>query len=247
MCVKDIQSQSTIVDELVGCLEKFVCYLPERIGTHNVASYLSKLNSSLEILKKEEIDNDISTMLKKQIEHVCVVSEVLFTENISESSCNGCFLYSCSSLIDKGITEYLSSPGWLILLRAMKQSAKKNGGKFLRVFFIKIDQIKFSDLLPLEKIIILHLKNGIEVCLLEDDQLNSEYRQKRNMAWLNGKVLINATNQIDWDLDITKNTTDIDDAREKYNFFMKKSVFMFFPNKIHEVKEVLLDIFNLKL
>ena len=232
------------IDSLSDVLKDLITE-PTAHGLIDGKSYLSYLNKEILILEDHGNTNDITKLLKNQIKQFCINSEIYFTNKIAEEKINTQFLYSDSSLIDIGINEYLEDEGWMTLLYLMGQSFRQFGGEFIRCFFLKIKPLNTNELLSLVKIIKAHLKNGIKVAIVDDDDVPNELKFKRNMALLGKKVLLHATDQISWDLSLNNSKSTISYAYDQYYFFrnIAKHTFTIVDNE-KKIIEILSSIFN---
>lgn len=231
------------IEPLEESLNKFIRILPKITNSIDAILYVNRLHKDIRQCIEKGSSGQVIEILKKEIENLCFISELFFTNEIIESFRGGIYLYSCSSLVDAGICAYLSNPGWLTLLRTMGMASRK-GGRFLRTFFIEVRKLDMAELIALEKIISCHLKCGVDVALLDQKKIPLQYMTHSNMAWLNNSILISATDQIQWDLDITQNKSNMSTAREKYNFFETNATYLFTNREINFLSFMLSEIFQ---
>jgi hypothetical protein len=217
-------------ETLIGSLNNLISAEPHNAGFIDPKDFLSRLRREVSILEDNGTDGTVG-LLKNQIKEFCIMSELYFTQKTAEDLKGGSFLYSCSSLIDNGVAEYFSDAGWLLLLRGMRQAKRESGGEFMRVFFIDRRTLSGAELESLAQIVDAHLKSGVSVGFADDRMITGDARIKRNMALLGSKALISATDQIQWDLDFTRQPSDLTTSRDKYLFFVDSAFLIVRPDQ----------------
>lgn len=235
-----VQADSSRLLEVV---DKFLRDTPNANHYLDVHSHLSNLRKEIAILEDIGDPDGVTDLLKKQIKDCCIISEDYFTGAVASTMGKGRFLYACSSLIDCGYTQYVTDPGWLLLLRRMGQAARFTRGEFIRVFFIELRPLLDAELTALTQIITRHLQQGIHVGLIEDSAIAGDSRIKRNMALLGHRILLHATDQVQWDLDITPYRQDLKDADEKHSHFLRNLLYRFTPKDSGQVATILRELF----
>jgi transcriptional regulator with XRE-family HTH domain len=163
-------------------------------------------------------------MLLSLIKQFCVLSEVYLTDQIAGST-DQPLLYSCSALVDEGPGSYRNDPAWNVLLKEMGRAASQYDRHVLRVFFL--DPVKMSqssDYDDVAHVVQQHLRQGVNVALLDQRSVDISLLAKRNVAWIGGEVLLDATDQISWDLDVTRYRRSISDAREKLDHYLNSAL-----------------------
>ena len=212
-------------------------------GLIDAPAYLRMLRREVDRLEGDEENRHIVAWLKGQIKNFCITCEIYFTHQTSERLEGGHFLYACSGLLDHGPTTYLQDTGWLTLLRSMSQAQRRHEGHFLRVFFLEFGPLSRTDFMSIGEVIQRHLRHGVDVALMDQSAIPPDVRVKRNMAWLNGSLVMLATDQIQWDLEITHHQTAISSAREKHDFFVKHAVYTFSHDVSEPIMPILADLY----
>ena len=209
----------------------------------NAPDYLRMLRQTVSEFEHSAGAAEMVVRIKEEIKSFCISSESYFTRKTAEDKGGGDFLYACSSLIDRGYRAYLQDRGWQNLLWTMGQVAEQYGGHFARVFFVDFEPLHRRDFEALQEVITLHLQNRVKVALMDQTALPDEVRPKRNMAWLQGHLLLHATDQIQWDLDVSDHKTTISEAREKHDFFVTHAEQIFSLRDVNRVNPILADLF----
>lgn len=209
--------------------------------------YLRVLRQKIILLEESGCDSNIINTLKAEIKNFCISSEIYLTMEASEQDEHD-FLYSCSSLVDYGITNYANDNGWQLLLSMMGQIASSTRIKFIRVFFVKNNiPITTEELETLEKIIKKHIRLHVSVGLLSHNELKGDVLIKRNMAIFGKNKILSATDQIQWDLGLDVGRDIIDNAIDKHNIFVEKSLVIFNYGDENIVLQKLKDIFKVRI
>jgi hypothetical protein len=205
---------------LSGMLEKLVIDGDAFLRTLNLQSYVRDLRADLKLLADRPEQGCIIEYIKKQIKEVCIMSEAHYASTLGGLAADEPFLFSCSSLIDAGVEAYVSDPHWQYLLFRFG-SAFKVRGKVppLRIFFVNSETLWQTNLHHIDHIIRQHLACGINVKLVPDEAVVQAARDKRNMAIFGHKVLLHATDQVSWDLDLTVEMSALRAAKDKHFYF----------------------------
>lgn len=212
----------------------------------DVPSYLNSLRHELSLLRDEAGDTAAVAGVIGQIKHLCIMAEDYFTGQAIEAGGKLPFLYSCSSLIDHGISAYVRDSAWMRLLDAIGTMRRESGSSFLRVFFLDSRNTSTAqDALDLFEIVRRHLGNGISVAFVDVASAPLELLYKKNMAWIGGRKLLHTTDQIKWELELTNSAYDISEARDKHAELVRISKVIFTPEEIFAVAYVKASIFSL--
>lgn len=233
----DLESDA-LLDQLVSMVAH--ARMP---GMIDAPAYLRMLRRKIEQFEQTKENHDNIAFLKEEIKNFCISSEIYFTNQISESLEGGHFLYACSGLLDHGPTSYLNDTGWLSLLQSMSQAQHRHDGHFLRVFFLEFGSLSQTDFESIEKVIERHLRHRVGVALMDQSAIPPDVQAKRNMAWLNGHLVLQATDQLQWDLEISHHKEAISSAREKHDFFVQNAVRTFSSKDYNQIVPILSDLF----
>ena len=204
------------IDTTLQCIDKMVRTVPSLDKFLNVDTHLQHLRNELTILEEIGDPEGMAKLLKMQIKNLCILAEEYYTHKFLGDLKNGRFLYACSSLIDVGVQAYIDDPGWMMLLRRMGNVAKIPNTLVTRAFFLKKESLSAADIVIVASIIAAHLEQNISVGIVNQDELRAELLLKRNMACIDGRVLLHATDQVQWDLDFSDDLRVVSDAAEKH-------------------------------
>ena len=223
-----VECSDALIEHLVDRVTALVNSRGAQPASIEPADYLAMLGRELTILRGESGDAACIQMLVEQIKTFCISSEIYFTQRAAEESPGGTFLYACSSLIDTGLERYIADSGWMMLLRSIGQAKQQFGGTYLRVFFVSrtLFATEFS-LRALSQVIRLHLDAGVSVSLVDAHDLDRPSSNKRNMAWIAGRMLLHATDQRRWDLDFKTDPMSLGQALDQHHHFQDIALAVF--------------------
>lgn len=187
----------------------------------DLRKYIAGLRKDLQRLKECGADGVIIEMLKSHIKQACILGEAHFAATLGGAEVGDSLLFSCSSLIDAGPHSYVGDPQWQFLLYKLKSAlaSRTVGANPLRVFFVDKMVCRAENIAPLREIVQQHLESGVEVKFISDSEVGDDARDKRNMAWFGGKVLLQATDQVSWDLELSTERRTVAQARDKHAYF----------------------------
>jgi hypothetical protein len=234
-------------DALLEIVDKFLTSTPISTRYLDINGHLNSLRREICILQDAGDPDGAIQLLKAQVKDCCIVAENYFTGTLAQASRHGNFLYACSSLLDTGYVNYLQDKGWALLLRRMGQAAKITRRFVIRVFFIDLGPIRVTDFNALCDVLALHLRSGVHVGLIDEASIPSDVRVKRNMACIGNDILLHATDQLTWDLDITTSKVDIYDAQEKHRYFMNHLALHLTPAEAGSVRDAVRSLFAVVL
>jgi hypothetical protein len=232
------------IETTLSCIDKMVRTVPILDRYLDVESHLRHLRQELQVLEDVGDPEGVSTLLKGQIKNLCIVAEEFFTDRFSGDSKTGRFLYACSSLLDTGIQSYVADPGWMMLLRRMGRVAKRPNTTVTRIFFLRKATLLENELNQLSKVIEAHLAQNVSIGIVDQDLLPADMMLKRNMACIDGRVLLHATDQVQWDLDFTEDSRSIQDAASKHDGFLDRLMMHYGPADVTDVSNSLKHLFN---
>lgn len=214
---KSPKNLPTSNEQLIDTSHRFSKDITPFVPQHT-AEYLELIKQHLHITHHQN-EEDIRRFLIQQIKHLCITSEIIHT-NLAANRKKQSLFYSCSALVDTSPDDYLQDAEWRVLLNTMGRSKQKSNSAFSRVFFFpKLEFGLQEDATSIQKIINLHLEQGIDVYFVDQDDLSVDLQQKKNIACIGGEVLIDATDQQTWDLDITQRKGEIRIAQAKHETF----------------------------